>query len=677
MKRTVAASLAAVGLLLLAAWARCTGWANVFTPHGVELIPTDSHYHVRFALLQLHAFPRFVSFDPYVNFPEGAHIYWAPLHAWLVALAIRLGGVHQPELGAAFVGPAIAVIEIAVIGLLARRWHGWPTALASMLLLALLPVTVESSELGEVDHHVHEWFLIAAAALVQARALSMRSDRLAVIAGLVLAGGRFLNPTSTVLFTPTLAFAFVAAAVLARRTELPRQAALMGASCAALLALGSAAFGKPLSLFYESFSAFHPVLAIACFGGAAGLAGVLAGSRRWALCLLLPVGCAALLSGEIARALGHLGRADPILSVMMESAPLAKDPRWALRLFGAALLLLPIAFALAAREAWRSREPALLPALAVTFALSICAAAQARFSQPLAGAVAVLLPLGLAPLARSSRLGAAALGACALSLFPVLLPRPLATRPSDEALARPTLLWLRDHTPPASDPLRTDERPAYAVIGYYELGHLLTLWAERPTVSSPFSQAPWHVAGNERASRVLAATDDEEAYQRAVETGARYVVATPFRAILGHLDVQEDATLAARLLNDAGMGGSGTAHFRLIHDSAEQRLRPHGGSFGRVFEVVPGALLRGRAPPGSDVVATLPLADNLGAPLRYERRTTATAGGTFSLRVAYPTRTRSEVHALDDGGYQIRWPGGAAQAQVSEEDVARGAALDL
>src|SRR5688572_2139386 len=78
-------------LCLLGAAARLARWEQVFTPSGVELVPTDSHYYVRFARLQRQAFPDFRRFDPYVGFPDGAAIHWPPLHTWSVAAAIALG----------------------------------------------------------------------------------------------------------------------------------------------------------------------------------------------------------------------------------------------------------------------------------------------------------------------------------------------------------------------------------------------------------------------------------------------------------------------------------------------------------------------------------------------------------------------------------------------------------
>src|SRR3954468_15532309 len=95
-------------VLALAAWARLASWRAVFTKRGIELLPTDTHYYVRFALRLLHAFPRFDGFDPFVNAPGGATIIWPPLHAYAIAGSIALFG---PARGPAWVDPFFALVE--------------------------------------------------------------------------------------------------------------------------------------------------------------------------------------------------------------------------------------------------------------------------------------------------------------------------------------------------------------------------------------------------------------------------------------------------------------------------------------------------------------------------------------------------------------------------------------
>ncbi|HLL54036.1 MAG TPA: peptide transporter [Myxococcaceae bacterium] len=681
--------LAAVALVALGLWARCAGFRSVFQGGEVELVPADSHYYVRFALLQLRSFPRFTGFDPFVNFASGARILWPPLHALAVSAAVTLGGLAPPERGAAFVGPVLAGVELAVLSALALRWLRGARAVAAVGLLALLPAAVESGALGNADHHVHEPFIIAVAALALGRALETKSRGAAFTAGLVLGLGRLLTPLAFA-FVPLLALAVPAAAGVRRREgeALARIGLRAGLTCAGVLALGVLAFGEARSVEYEFLSWFHPLFALAVFAGGAGLARLLAGSRRGGAGLVaFAAVVAAPLVPQLLRAVGHLGRTDPLLRVVGESRPLFTDLPWAVALLGAPLLALPFALVGTLRRLGSERALEALPALIATAFLVLAAGMQARFAQALAGALAVLLPLGLPYLfpaesdRRMRRFGQGLLAVGALSLLPPLAPPPPVPPVKDVARVRPTLRWMREHLPPASADPYSQAKPAYGVAASYLLGHFINLWAERPALASTFSQAEAHVAGNQRAGAILSCTDDEEAYRRAVAAGARYVLVTPSEVILGYPDFDRPRALLTRLLGDAGMestAGPATAHFRLVFESAEERLRQERGPYARLFETVPGALLSGQAAPGEEVTAVLVLETRQGTRLQYERRARAGPDGRFALRVAYATAPTSEIHpAPGQDGYMVKLGGMVRTVTVTDAQVSRSETVEL
>lgn len=726
--------LGALALLALAWVARLSDFANVFTEEGVELKPTDSHYYARFAQLQREAFPRFVPFDPFINFPDGAPILFPPLHTWTVAASISLtpeeGGAPEPptaspsgsprassssspgpdsrgssaaardtaraERGAAWVGPVTSLVELLLLLLLARRLGGNGFALGVGALFALLPVSVYAGGLGNADHHVHEPFFAAAVALVQGAALERGSRRLSFAAGLLLGLGRFFTPSAFML-VPLFAAALLFAAWRlgqARARELTVLAVSTGAGCVALLAPGVLLFGDAAALGYERFSWFQPLVAGLFFSAAAAgceLWGA-RGARRtfWGLALLA-LALLAVLAPELVRALAALGRRDPLLSLVTESQPLWRHPAWAWSYFGVAVLWLPLAlWGLGSKGA--SAQPFAvrwIPAVTALVGLGLAAALQARFAQAWVGPLALVLAWGLESFfvgARAPRrvalAGAVAVGVSLATYLPQLQSAARASEPTDEALLRPTLEWLSVSTPPVDA-----RRPEYGIVASHDVGHLLALWARRPAVATPFSQAPWHVAGNARAAAVLSAPDDEEAFLRARETGARYVLATPFQRIVGRPVGDDSRTLARRLLETAALENQ-TAHFRLVHDSAEQRLRRQGGSVARLFEVVEGAVVRGEAPPGAAVVARLRLSRETGegrestAALEYTRKAVADASGRFSLRLAYPTvrggssGAQGVIRAL--GPYQLEAGGVVLQRfELSEEDVGLGREIAL
>jgi len=659
------ARTAAVLLVLAGLWARCANFRSVFPARGhVELLPSDSHYYTRFARLQLHAFPRYQTFDPYVSFPEGARIILPPLHAELVAAAVKAAGEDEAELGAAWVGPALSALWLGALMGLAWAVMGAGPSLVLAALLGLTPVLVDAGALGNADHHLHEGFLGAAVPLAVMAMIRAPSARTAVLVGVLLGAGRLLAP-SAFMFVPCAA----AAAGLAGwwRPEdqgYARAVGWAGAIAAAIGAAAAVAFGSVRSLEYEEVSAFHPLLALACFGAAYGVA-ALARARRPAAVIevggrrLRAVVPFAALAGSVVvglvlvqpmrGALAHLGRADPLLALVTESEPLWRDPKWAVQLLGAALLVLPLGLFLAARRVRRDDIPLLAP-LCLVVPLLGAAALQARFAPALAGSAAVLLAECFALIDRVGlRKVVAAVGAVPLALS--LVPPARQIPPADVRLVRPTMLWMREHLPPASADPYDAQKATYGVVASYLLGHTLPLWSERPAVATLFSQLRVHVEGNRRAADVLAAASDDEAYERAVAAGARYVLVTPAERILGHDGEAVSASAMGKLLENGWMGSpeDTTGHFRLVHDSDEQRQRPEGGSYARLFEVVPGAVLRGGARATGPQVAGK----------KY-----ALAARGKVLRVSYP------------GRYQVACAnGGSGTAVVSEDAVHKGSTV--
>src|SRR5262245_32087614 len=130
-----------VVLVALGMWARLATWSWRFGGNHVELLPSDSHYYVRLARLQLAA-RRPVTFDPFVGFPTGSENYWPPVHAFLVTLAVALA--PDPEAGAAFVGPVVSFLWFVLIAVAAYRAVGPRSALVTVLLIALTTMSVQA-----------------------------------------------------------------------------------------------------------------------------------------------------------------------------------------------------------------------------------------------------------------------------------------------------------------------------------------------------------------------------------------------------------------------------------------------------------------------------------------------------------------------------------------------------
>jgi len=450
--------------------------------------------------------------------------------------------------------------------------------------------------------------------------------------------------------------------------------------------LAVAWFGDLTSLAYYDVSLFQPLFGLGLFSAGAGVAALLERRRTWPWLLGLAALSALPLIAEVTRALGHLAHKDPLINIVTEAIPLWRNHRFARQLLGAVVLLLPMGLAAVAVRAWRERDVLLATLVMGTLPLVAASLLQARFTQPLLGSGALIIAAGLgwALSQASSRIrivSIALLGLVGLSLLASVIPRRREAAPTDEGLIRATLAWMKEHTPPPSSAWDTRTPPAYGVVAYFNLGHLLTLWAHRPAIATPFSQVPEHINANLAATEVVAAEDDETAYTRARALSARYVLLIPIEYFLGRLDLPTGRTVHDWLLDHAGMaqgsrGASG--HFRLLHDSVEPRVDKPALPYARLFEVVPGAVLRGRCAPGAAVSARLELKTGTGATLRYTPTATTNAQGAFALRVAYPTEgdpALADVRA--SAPYQVRCEGGGGTATVSEAAVREGAELDV
>lgn len=673
----------AVPLLLLLASGvavRLTWWDATFPPDGVQLQPTDSHYYARFAQLQLRAFPRFDAWDAYVNAPEGANIIWPPLHVGLAALLAWVAGPGREEAGVAFVDITAFCVDAALLWWLLRRRMEPRPALLAVATLALLPITAYNTGLGGADHHVHEPYLAAGIALLFAEALERRDARAALLAGLLVGGARLLTTLGFLfLFPVAAALPLYALRHRAEPGNWGRLGLWLGLGAAVSLWGVALVSGRPLSLTYVESSLFQPLVCLCAALAAAALSEAWTNRRKaWPL-----LGAAVLLAlpllGELRHGLGDLLRKDALLATVQESRPAYRDLRWTAGLLGplglAALALLP----LVAREAVRVGSARAWVILAGVGAWGACTALQARFLQPAAGPLALALALGVeqlleeAPPARRR----AALGALGLLLATTALQSrsDWDGERTEEQRLRPVMDFLRTQTPGPVDPLDAHTPPAWTVVASNDWGHLLMLWGERAAVATPFSQAAVHVRGNARAAAVMTATDDETAYRLAVETKARYVLGTP-GPVAGATSEQLVAGLARRLMqHGATREGEASGHFALVFDAPGGRGGGDARPFGRLFEVVPGAVLTGRAPPGSTVRAELPLRSNTGEALRAIHVARADDEGRYALRVAHATRPLGAV--MPEGPWRVSHDGGERTVEVPAEAVREGRELQV
>ncbi|MFZ2957878.1 MAG: hypothetical protein WA705_13405 [Candidatus Ozemobacteraceae bacterium] len=223
------------------------------------------------------------------------------------------------------------------------------------------------------------------------------------------------------------------------------------------------------------------------------------------------------------------------------------------------------------------------------------------------------------------------------------------------------MVWMQKNTP---DPggYFDGTPPKYGVLAFWDLGHALTYYSKRPAVCNNFQ---W---GLDTWVGVAGSTNEEEAYKTCQKSLVRYFVVTPahqgeFEEVIPYLrktvysqgriqiaqsqfvkdnivPMKERDSIQGKLFRKLGTGDTkenGLSHFRLIYlsTSSTQNRYP----WLRIFEVVPGATVKGKAAPLASVTLSLPLLfPTIGnSPRTYFQKTFADAEGNFSFTVPYAT----------------------------------------
>jgi dolichyl-diphosphooligosaccharide--protein glycosyltransferase len=273
--------------------------------------------------------------------------------------------------------------------------------------------------------------------------------------------------------------------------------------------------------------------------------------------------------------------------------------------------------------------------------------------------------------------------------------------------AEDTLLWIRDHTPPAGDPTRPSRPPAYGVLAPWDWGGWIETIAERPSVATSFGREAY---GMEELSRFLLARDAETAHAVLSRNRVRYVVlASVFRSLgiharvlgLGEVYVRElrrpdggpvgyAPTPAALSLpsvrlffGDGRLAEVGPLRFepveglRLVYESGgSEPIRdiPWDVKRVKVFEVIAGARAVVRAAPGRTVAVSQPIETNQGRAFAYEIQKVCGEDGTATFSLPYAPKTAAATTG-STGPVTIASDATTVALAVTAADVASGRTL--
>ncbi len=120
-------------------------------------------------------------------------------------------------------------------------------------------------------------------------------------------------------------------------------------------------------------------------------------------------------------------------------------------------------------------------------------------------------------------------------------------------------------------------------------------------------------------------------------------------------------------------------HFRLVHES-ETPVTSTGQKWVKIFENVPGAVVRGSAPPGTRVVATVDILTNRNRIFEYRQSNVSDSDGQFTLVLPYstdgPIKGGTQFDTMPQGNYTLTVGSTTYGLRVPEEYVLEGAVIE-
>ncbi|HEY5975233.1 MAG TPA: hypothetical protein VIU41_10860, partial [Geobacteraceae bacterium] len=289
-----------------------------------------------------------------------------------------------------------------------------------------------------------------------------------------------------------------------------------------------------------------------------------------------------------------------------------------------------------------------------------------------------------------------------LPTAPFLWQLPAVALPAAERYdLQDAMVWLRDKTPATADFATPLSPPAYGVLSEWHNGAYIDYLGRRPTVATNFG---WETHGLFESAAFLTMTDPDAAERLLLENRVRYLVLDDISAMLPaqaaiaaygeksgrygalvlppfkplasmyyRLYIQDGAAYQVADVSAAALGG-----YRLVFETVGTNFDPVVGPVSRykIYQVVPGALVAGRARPGATVTLELPLKSPTGRLFSWKSGVVADQTGRFSCRVPYAT-DRPSGDVVPQDSYLVHSGGATVRLVVPEAAVANGQTVQL
>ena len=725
-----------VAVLVLGLLLRLFAGRNSLTEKGIILPGYDEYYHMRRIFFTVTHFPNTLWFDSYLNYPQGLEITWPPLFDQIsAALCVALGQHSKAgvELAASFVPLIIGLIAIVVVYYIVRELFDHKVALLAAFMTALAPYYLLYTMFAALDHHCLEVLFSLIILLFMIMCISRKEKRYfytfacgvamaalaytwqgadiylaifllyaAVQITLDLKEGKSSKETATILLA-AYAIAFILVLPFGNTAWLSASFHGIGAMIIALCIMFALAYIMAKSKI--SWKAFPLSILIisALFAIISELAGGFFGVGA-----LIQWGMEYIWGGEM---IGKIGEAEPLIYDAETFYQVAFSNWLGLNLlFSLGGMVASLIYIRRSTGPKRQGQTLLLLWIVATLILTL---GQSRFLYVSTITMGILISIFLfflldmadkrrqeaepAPSARYSRLLAGFL--FLLLVLPTAWDAASFAESSPPAVAgdwQESLAWLKENSNTTSFFEEPQKVAEYSVMSWWDYGNWVLYLAERPVVANNFQ------AGVADAAKFYLSENEEEATAVLDARGSRYILADN-KLIYGKLAslttwANEDLSSYIReedygsqfvaipqeRLYNTTLGklylfdGAGTGHFRLIYESKTFVGSSPAKSEVKIFEYVPGAVIKVRAGPDQKVGALLNMTSNQRREFIYINEGTLN-GDSFEIRVPYSTEGRYGCHATSP---YLVYSGNEAGAKVknldvSEEDVMLGRTIEL
>jgi len=719
-----------VAVVILGLLLRFLAGKNFLTENGILLPGYDEFYHMRRILYTVQNFPDTLWFDSYLNYPHGWENVWPPLYDQIcAAFCLLLGQNTRPgvEMAASFMPIIFGTITTIVVYFLIREIFDHRTAILASLMTVLAPTYLQYTRFAAMDHHSLEVLFLLSALLFLILAFCRQEKRyiFAVLAGISLAALAYTwhGATLYLAIIPVYGAIEIAMALKNKRSWHETAIALMLALAVAIILIlpyRNAAWLRPSFMgIVAVFGAMAVISALGYIVAKKNMSwkafplGIIILSLAFVLILssgllelggLIKFGLELIWGGSW---IGMISEAEPLIYDWLTFKQVLFSGLGLNLLFAFAGLAVILIYIRNSQEGRRQGLMILLLWAVFSIALTF---GQLRFlymSTISMGILISILFFYLLDLIRD-RLGESnqrSILPAILILFLFLTLPSIAEVANTVTYSDPmikgdwqeSMAWLKENSNATSffdAPVKT---PEYSVMCWWDYGNWIMYMAERPVVASNF-QAGW-----EDAAKFYLSESEENATALLDERGSKYVFLDHSMAYgkLGAIAnwAHEDLTtyfmaqdysgtqitvIPTQRLFNTTLGklyyfdAAGTGHFRLIYESRTFLGENPAKAQVKIFEYVPGALIRVRTGADQKVGCVLNMTSNQDRPFIYANQA-APKNGVMEMRVPYSTESRYECAAADPylifSGNQMGVR--MKHVNVSEDDVLQGRTIEV